>query len=192
MLVHILACLLESGAARADLICVDAFPGIDPFVGLGQLQPFQFDSLHAQRRPVSGSQFRFAKLVDTAFACQDSDRFAAIASMVDAPLPWVPRAVKRWIQEQPDPATGLGRLESLALDAIRSGCREPSQVFAAVAAADETPRFWGDTTLWAKINALADREPPLVRIEGPTARLPQWSSQFELKQFRIRPESSPP
>lgn len=88
--------------------------------------------------------------------------------------------------ERPDMITGLGRLESLALAAIRAGCETPGKIFSSVAAADTPPQFWGDTTLWAKINGLADRVPPLVQIEGPADRLPQWETQVPLKEFRIK------
>jgi hypothetical protein len=108
-----------------------------------------------------------------------------LANATEAPLPWGPAAVSRWLRERPDPATGLGQLERLALDAIRSGCETPGAIYASVAAADTPPQFWGDTTLWAKINALADRHPPLVRIEGPADRLPQWESVVDLNRFRI-------
>ena len=82
-------------------------------------------------------------------------------------------------------ATGLGRLESLALEAVQSGCEKPGDIFSAVAAADTPPQYWGDITLWAKINALADRDPPLVRIDGPLPRLPQWAGVADLNRFRI-------
>jgi hypothetical protein len=157
MLVHILACMLHQGIRKAELLCVDAFPGIAPFNGLGQLQPSQLASLHDQRRPVTDAQFQFAKVVDNAFAKQNPALLAALSRKADAPLPWIPAAVTRWLQEQPDPATGLGRLEYLALEAIRIGCETPSEIYSTVAAADTPPQFWGDTTLWAKINALADR-----------------------------------
>ena len=61
-----------------------------------------------------------------------------------------------------------------------------------VAAADTPPQYWGDITLWAKINALADRRPPLVRIEGPAERLPQWKSPLDLKHFRVKALSNTP
>jgi hypothetical protein len=83
----------------------------------------------------------------------------------------------------PDNATGLGRLEQLALDAIHSGCHSPNEILNRVSAADTPPQFWGDITLWAKINSLADRE--LVRIEGPFQKLPQWEGVCDLKLFRI-------
>ena len=107
-------------------------------------------------------------------------------------LPWIPAAVARWLQERPDPDTGLGRLESLALAAIRSGNETPGDIFAAVAARERPPQFWGDTTLWAKINALAAREPPLIEIHGPADRLPQWESPLPLETFRIQARPNPP
>lgn len=192
MLVHILTCLRHQGIRNVDLLCVAAFPGIEPFHGLGQLQPAQLAALYGQRRPVTDAQFRFAARADTAFATQEPGLLAELAQRTDAPLPWIPAAATRWLQEQPDPATGLGRLERLALDAIRDGCETPGAVFARVAAADVPPQFWGDTTLWAKINALAEREPPLVRIEGPTTRLPQWGSNVLLSDFRIRSLANKP
>jgi len=186
MLAHILTCLIHQGIRKAELLCVEAFPGIVPFNGLGQLQPSQLASLYDRRRPVTDSQFRFATLADRAFATQDSAILSELAEGTDAPLPWIPSAVRRWLQEQPDPATGLGRLEHLALEAIRAGCETPGKVFSSVAAADTPPQFWGDITLWAKINALSDRKPPLVRIEGPTERLPQWEGTVDLNSFRIK------
>jgi hypothetical protein len=185
MLTHILTCLLERGIDNADLLCVDAFSGMDPYHGLGQLEPSQLAGLYGRQKRVTDAQFAFAKVVDTAFAQQDQDKLGELSRLADAHLPWVPAAVKRWLAEQPDPVTGLGRLEQLALDALHKGCKTPWQVFAAVAEADPPPQYWGDITLWAKLNALADRIPPLVRIQGPAQRLPQWESNYDLKQFKL-------
>ncbi len=186
MLAHILTCLSLKGIQKVELLCIDAFPGIQPFHGLGQLRPEQLASLYPNRRSVTDAQFRFAAVVDNAFASQDLVLLTELSEMTGPPLPWIPAAATRWLQEQPDPATGLGRLESLALAAIREGCETPGKIFAAAAAADTPPQFWGDTTLWAKINGLADRVPPLVQIEGPAPRLPQWESPVPLMAFRIK------
>jgi len=186
MLSHILTCLLHRGAREVELLCIDAFAGIDPFHGLGQMRPDQLASVYGNRLPVKDTQFRFAVQVDEAFATQDAGMLTEISQTTNAPLPWVPAAAARWLQERPDPVTGLGRLEELALTAIRSGCETPGKIFKSVAAAETPPQFWGDTTLWAKINALATREPPLVRIDGPTDKLPQWESELSLNDFTIR------
>ena len=185
MLAHLLTCLRYKRMQKVELICVDSFPGIEPFHGLGQLQPKQLASLFGGRLPVSEDQFEFAAVVDRAFAEQDPALFSELEDMSEAPLPWVPAAVTRWREEQPDFDTGLGRLEALALAAIRNGCGTPGKIFASVAAADTPPQFWGDTTLWAKINGLADRNPPLVEIHGPADRLPQWDSELSLEEFMI-------
>jgi hypothetical protein len=192
MLAHILMGLRYKDARNVELLCVDEFPGIEPFHGIGQLRPEQLAALYDTRRPVTGAQFEFAVRVDTSFADQDVDVFTEMSTMTDAPLPWVPSAVARWLQERPDPITGLGRLEALALTAIRAGSNTPGKVFASVADADTPPQFWGDTTLWAKINGLADREPPLIEIHGPAHRLPQWESELSLSDFNIRALPNPP
>lgn len=186
MLAHVLTCLKQVGARRVELLCVDAFPGIEPYNGLGQLSAGQLASRYADRRPVGDSEFRFAADVDAAFALQDQDRLGALSRLADAPLRWVPAAAARWLQEWPDPATGMGRLETLALEVIRGGASTPAAVFTAAAARDAKPQYWGDTTLWQKVNALADRTPPLVRIDGPTQRLPQWPGTADLGQYRLR------
>jgi hypothetical protein len=187
MLCHILTCMRIIGLDEADLLCIDSFPEIEPYQGLGQLAPDHLASMYDRRRPLKADQFLFAERVDRAFALQDPVAFKELSNITDAPLPWVPAAVMRWIEEQPDQATGLGRLEQLALEAIRSGCDTTGDIFSFVSAKETPPQFWGDVMLWEKINALADREPALVRIEGPMARLPQWEGIADLKRFKIIP-----
>jgi hypothetical protein len=187
MLCHILACMRVLGMENADLLCIDAFPGIKPYHGLGQLSPEQLASVYDRRQPLNTDQFLFAERVDRAFALQDHCAFKELSGLSEAALPWVPAAVTRWIEEQPDRVTGLSRLEKLALEAIRSGSETTAEVFSCVSASETPPQFWGDITLWQKINALADRETPLVRIEGPMSRLPQWEGIADLTLFRLYP-----
>lgn len=189
MLAHILSCLRQQRSNQVELICVDSFPGIDPFHGLGQLEPAQLASCISQRVPVSAEQFALAMRADAAFASQDAVALAGMARAESTALPWLAAAARRWLQEWPDPQTGLGRLEHLALSAIRSGCQRPDRIYRAVAESDEPPQFWGDTTLWARINGLADRVPPLVGIAGPTRRLPQWKSQYPISSYAVTPVS---
>ena len=143
MLAHILICLFLKEILEVELLCVDSFPGIEPFHGLGQLQPKQLESLYIDRRVVTKEQFRYAAIVDRAFATQDTALLTQLSEEIEPPLPWVPAAVTRWLQEQPDSTTGLGRLESLALASIRSGCETPEDVFTSVAAADTPPSVLG-------------------------------------------------
>jgi hypothetical protein len=185
MLCHILTCMRIKAIESAELICVDAFPGIEPFDGLGQLSPEQMASIYNRRLKVTKAQFVFAERVDRAFALQDRSELVDLAGLRDSPLPWVPAATARWLLEQPDQTTGLGQLEQLVLQAVRSGSKTPNEIFNYAKSHDLHPIYWGDTTLWAKINNLATRTPPLVRLEGPSPVLPQWNETETLKAFRI-------
>ncbi|MEJ2133806.1 MAG: hypothetical protein P8X86_01025 [Desulfofustis sp.] len=186
MLVHLITCLQHQGiTGNVQLLCIDRFPGIEPYIGLGQLTSVQLGSCYQARKPVSDRQFRFSREVDRVFAERDLRRAATLSRRKTAPLRWVPAALQRWLQEEPDPETGLGRIESMALDAVHKGCAKPWDIFNHVAAAETPPQFWGDTTLWMKINGLAARQPPLVRIEGPASRLPQWVDGPDLQEFTI-------
>lgn len=186
MLVHLLMLLDLQQVVQVDLLCIDSFPGIEPFDGLGQLQPQQLASLYDKRRPVSDAQFQFGAMVDRAFALQDLKLLTKYRDTSEPPLPWIPAAITRWLLEQPDPASGLGRLHQLVLLAVASGCEKPVDIYSYVAAHDSHPQYWGDITLWAKINDLAERFPQLVQIEGPAERLPQWQSNIDLNKFIVR------
>lgn len=187
MLCHILTRLHSLGIENTtQLLCIDSFPGIEPYHGIGQLSPEQLASSYHLKQQVTEDQFKFAAKVDEAFALQNRALFEEIASMPEAPLSWVPSAARRWLQELPD-ESGLGLLERLALEAISSGLQTTSGIYSYVSAKDAPPHFWGDSTLWAKINALADRIPPRVSIEGPMKRLPQWEGKGDLSLFTILP-----
>ncbi|MEH6471365.1 MAG: DUF1835 domain-containing protein [Halopseudomonas sp.] len=191
MLAHLLTCLQHLEVPQVELLCIDAFPGITPFDGLGQLTPEQLVSHYPQCQPLTPKQYQFAQVVDRAFALQDQTALLELSALDHPPIPWVPAAVSRWLQEQPSPDTGLGRLQQLALDAINHGHQQPGDIFRAVATADSHPQYWGDTTLWAKINSLADHQPPMITIAGPGPRLPLWHSDLDLKQFKISPRPQP-
>ncbi len=185
MLAHILGCLQDRCAKHVELLVVDRFPGIEPYHGLGQMTPQQLASVYDDRSAVTNEQYAFAKRVDAAFATQNMAELEAVAMMADAPLPWAPTAVRRWLDEQPHPETGLGRLESFVLQAVLTGLEQPTEIYKAVAAADTPPQYWGDTTLWAKINGLAAQSPPVLLVKGPTNRLPQWDAADSIDQFRV-------
>ena len=187
MLCHILACLSRRGMTDADLICVEEFPGVVPFHGLGQLTAAQLVSTAEGCRPVTAEQFACACRVDRALARRDLEAGAELARDPAAPLPGIAAAMGRWLQEHPNAQTGRGRLEQLALDAVLAGRRTFADIYAFAVAGDDPPQFWGDTSLAAKLNDLARRRPPLVRIEGPGAFLPQWREGPDRDAFRIYP-----
>jgi hypothetical protein len=89
------------------------------------------------------------------------DAFAALRS--PDPRAWLGvHGFERLLEELPDPATGLGRLEREIVTALRrDGPLTPHALFVAVAEQEEVP-WIGDTSLWA----LADELAPLVVRRG--------------------------
>ncbi len=95
MLCHILTCLRVLGNNKADLLCVEAFPGIEPYHGIGQHSPEQLASVYNRRKALTADQFFFAERVDQAFALQDKVAFMKLSELARAPLSCAPAAVTR-------------------------------------------------------------------------------------------------
>jgi len=63
---------LSSGSSRTvSLICIDRFPGVDRFIGLGQLSADQLVSLYPTRKPVTTAQYAIASEAWQAFRSAD-------------------------------------------------------------------------------------------------------------------------
>jgi hypothetical protein len=185
MLAHILTCVPFDVREKCRLICISEFDGIAPFNGLGQLTPEQIASLYPRQKVITEEQFEFLELVDLAFSTQGEDEFLKIVNYKDPPLCYFSQAVIRWLEEKPGGVMQVGKLEKLVLDALGAGCVKPSDIFKYVAEHDSIPQYWGDTTLWQKVNGLSDRG--LILIEGPDVMLPQWiNSGHKLSEFVVK------
>ncbi len=183
MLANILNCLGSLNVDDVELILIGAFPGISPFNGLGELTSGQFKEIYKHRAKVTAAQYRLAQKADEAFAAQDIEKIKQLSTLDHSEITGLQAAAKRWLEELPDTETGLGKLARLALDAVKSGLNSPVEIFKYTAAHDSHPQFWGDTTLWEKINHLADSG--LVHISGPSERLPQWESEYSLDSYCV-------
>ncbi|WP_211251893.1 hypothetical protein [Desulfobacter vibrioformis] len=82
--------------------------------------------MYSQRKSLKPDHFLFAVCVDCAFSLQDQAKFVTLAD-TDAPLPWIPADLLRWMEEYPDSVTGSGKFEKLVLEAICSGVVIPYQ-----------------------------------------------------------------
>ena len=69
------------------------------------------------------------------------------------------------------------------MNVLQRGSYRPAELMKAVSELDTPPQYWGDMTLWKKVNELADFGK--VIIDGPADRLPQWSGGLDLNDFRL-------
>jgi len=157
---------LLGGRRSVSLICIDRFPGVERFVGLGQLNATQLASLVETRRPVSDDQYALASKAWDAFRAPDP---TGLADMVRRPdsmraLPFLARALRRFLEEYPSTTNGLSRTETAVLAELEAGPRSGEDVFAGTQQREEHP-FMGDWGLFDVVKSLADARTPLVTID---------------------------
>ena len=183
ILVYLLARLgAFRSRTRLSLICIGEFPGVERFIGLGQLTAGQLATLLPTRRPVTPGQIRLA--VRTWDALRDDTPVALgrIGRMRSSALPFLPAAVRRYLAEYPSLRNGLSRTEQLALEAIAAGAGTPMEIFVRVQKRERRP-YQGDTMFYDVLRRLAaPRYPAIAGGHGRLARL----KEPEFLQQRIR------
>jgi len=165
-----------AGEDRSDgtvtLICLDSFPGIEPFQGLGQLSPEQMGSLFSSRRAVTQAQLELARAAWSAFRSSDPTAIERLLAGDTSDLPFLRGAITRHLEEFPAVQNGLSRTERRVLEAMAVGVETPGALFRAVVAREERP-FMGDITFWDRLAALSAGSSPLLRtVDGGDLRVP--------------------
>jgi hypothetical protein len=151
----------ESG--RFSLICIDRFPGVEPFHGLGQLEAGQLLSLFPQRRPITGPQLALGRRAWQAFTAATPFHLQQLADTPSADLPFLAGAVQRYLEEYPAVGTGLSRTESTIMETLAQGSSSPERLFLAVQAREERV-FMGDLSFLEILQGLASPEAQLIQL----------------------------
>ena len=152
-----------AGGTNFSLICIDRFPGIDRFVGLGQLEPPQAASLFPGRRPVTEAQIELAIRAWQAFRSPDPTAVGDVLSTDGSDLPFLAAALWRHLEQFPAVRNGLGRTEQQILDRAALGETSAADLFRNDQTREARP-FLGDLTFFSYLERLADAPRPLVRV----------------------------
>ena len=140
---------------KLDIICVNAFPGIVPFHGLGQLDPAQMATLLDKRLPVTSARLELAQSGWAAFRSPDPRDVEAFLSCELRPFPFMKEALARHLQEFPATSDGLGRTDRQILKLVSEGASRPGRIFAANIEF-ETALFIGDWGIYQHIQELCN------------------------------------
>lgn len=152
---------------RLSLVCIGAFPGVEPFHGLGQLSPDQMASLMPDRQPVTDKQIFLARHAWRAFCAAEPIGLEVALRRDTSALPFLAGAIQRHLEEFPWTRDGLSRTERQALLAADAGFDTFESLFKAVQALEERP-YLGDTSFLRGLKVLAASPMPLLRLEpGP-------------------------
>jgi hypothetical protein len=161
----------SDGETPISLICINTFPGVEPFHGLGQLNDDQLASLYPNRKPVTDEQLIVAR---EAWAAVRSPEPSAIQRLLDRgtdALPFLAEALVRYLEQFPAVDTGLSRTEQQVLDALRDGPKTPAELFSRSQSMEEHP-YLGDLTFFGYLERLGSEPEPLLQQEDQTPITP--------------------
>jgi hypothetical protein len=162
----------DPGETTISLICINAFPGIVNFIGLGQLNPTQLRSLYETRRKLTEVEFTLGSEAWKAYCSPDPKVLETFLSKDISALPFLKAALLRHLEQFPAQQGGLSRTERQIMEVIASGVHKPFDIFRATQEKEESP-FMGDSTLWLSLSTLCTGKKPLLkRTDGGTFSFP--------------------
>jgi len=140
-------------AARLSLRCPDDYVTSVPVVALqGELD---------RREPVAPAQLALAVSAWAAFRAPTPEAWPALATPGPAPLPYVPLAFARLLEELPDTRAGLARSERQILEAVAAGAHDAGILFEACSRREQ-PRYLGDASFLEYVARLSRGPLPLL------------------------------
>ncbi|MFN2577871.1 MAG: hypothetical protein ABR607_09310 [Pyrinomonadaceae bacterium] len=157
------------GQTKLQLICIDEFPGVKIFHGLGQLNEEQLRSLFPGRRQLTAEQLALATKAWAAYCAPDALRLIALLKSDMSALPFLKDALSKHLQRFPSTRNGLGRVENAGLELVPAGYGKFRSLFPAFIRRESAYGF-GDAQLYASMRRLALAPNPLLKQKnGPGA-----------------------
>lgn len=154
---------LERLPPKLELIGVDHVPGVQRFIGIGQLAPDVLAWLWPQRKAVDEDMLTLARHAWLAYCDESPLKLATIAHEPQPVLPLLAPALLRQLQELPGMADGLSLTERLALQYVdEAGPVAIGRVFAELMGKREPLPFLGDMMFHAAMRPLIDGRAPLL------------------------------
>jgi len=152
----------DLGDMELGLICIDHFPGVEPFYGLGQLTAGQMATLAGSEQPVTEDQLTLGQRGWRAFTSDAPLSLQAFLQSDLSALPFLNAALERHLEEFPDSRNGLSRHERQILEMVGSGITRPARLFAAHQLLESAP-YLGDWGFWNYIEGLTNVANALLR-----------------------------
>ncbi|MFK3820311.1 DUF1835 domain-containing protein [Pseudomonas sp. NPDC089407] len=151
---------------RLELIEIDQVPGIERFIGIGQLAPDLLAWLWPQRRALGEDALALARQAWAAYTAADPQAWADLAGRQHPALPLLGRALARQLQELPGANDGLSLTERLLMRVLASRGELPAgRVFGQLMMQDDPLPYLGDMMFRALLQPLIHAPQPLL-LEG--------------------------
>lgn len=173
---------------RPDLqmICVGKVPGVQGFVGLGQLHPEVLLWLwENELKPVTEGQLALGAEVWNAVTDPDPTELDRIACDGTPALPLMAPALRRHLRELPSARTGLGLTQALSLSILAGADGQKltaGRIFQALMTRHEPLPFLGDLMFWHALKDLSASTEPVIAPDPETADLPWPKRAYALTE----------
>jgi len=174
----------EPGKTTLSLICIDSFPGIEDFHGLGQLNEDQLASLFPQRRAISSAQLNLGSKAWQAYSSSDPSQIENLLTEDTTALPFLKAALFKHLQRFPSVRNGLGRDASLCVELVADGQAEFKALFPEFGKREPLYGF-GDAQVVLELKRLGEATNPLLTMNNNGNLSPIDSDKFLSASFQI-------
>ena len=148
-----------------SLICIGSFPGRTDFKGLGELEPGELGTLLDTRRAVGAAQYAAAERAWDAFRQPTPHALDELRREEIGELPYLARALHRFLQEYPWTIDGLSRTERRLLQLAAAREVSLSSVFPRMHEGEDA-YYVTDLSLASMADELARMLPPLLTVHA--------------------------
>lgn len=173
----------EIGKTKLSLVCIDEFPGVRPFHGLGQLNQEQLQSLFPGRSEIAAPQLELAVKAWESYSASDARSLISLLRTDMSALPFLQDALKKHLERFPSTRNGLGRVENSALALVPAGHNKFRSLFPAFARRESGYGF-GDAQVYLAIEAMVTARKPLL-IQHNLNHWSKDSAQMLLASFEL-------
>ncbi|RCV86222.1 DUF1835 domain-containing protein [Billgrantia montanilacus] len=150
---------------RIELVAVESVPGVERFIGIGQLAPDLLAWLWRQRRPIEAPLLELGTRAWQALTAESPEALQALADTGTPALPMMGRALARHLLERPGADIGLGLTERLTLEIVRDhGPLPVSKAFSYLMREYEPLPYLGDLMFWWLLQPLIAEPESLLAI----------------------------
>jgi len=154
-----------ANGTKLSLICIDQFPGVDDFRGLGQLNSKQLASLFPARKEVEPSDLKLARSAWQAYCSTDPTAIEQLLEKDTSDLPFLAAAMRAHLKRFPSVRNGLGAIENTSLELIHGGTTDFKSLFSCFG--DAVPEYgFGDAQLWLALRQMSAAKQPVLKIAG--------------------------
>ena len=177
MLVNCLAHYAKASRPRVlEKVCIDRFPGVARFIGLGQLSAANLRELWEQRQPVTLTELALGAQAWIALTSNDPRDLAALMRTRTPALPLLAPALHRHLRELPSVENGLSLTEHLTLQMLADHASSTAQFLFRELQYRREPLPWlGDLMYFDILEDLArSTAPALIIARDPGEAWPRY------------------